>query len=80
MTFSLQARAKVLAIREHTRTIHGRRDPASGQSVLEHINLGWFIHLDFGFGTPFAIGVGTDRPSLTEGQIVIWRLDSEPTS
>lgn len=74
-TFSLKTRAKIVAIMEHNRTISGRRDPISGQTVTEHINLGWFIHLEFGGGT-YAFGYGHEKPTgIAVGDVVnagIW--------
>jgi len=42
----LAFKGTVVSINEHHRTIRGRIDPASGRSVTEHINLGYFIHVE----------------------------------
>jgi len=76
MSFNLKAKAKVLAVREHTRTISGRRDPVTGAFITENVNLGWFIHLDFGFGVPFAVGVGPEKPDVREDQVLEWSLSA----
>jgi len=79
MTDLLACRATVLAVREHSRTIHGRRDPATGAAVTEQVNLGYFLHLDFGSGGgPIAFGIGPDRPEgIVEGEAVVVRISRE---
>ena len=74
--FFLSFRAPIIAIQEHHRTIRGRRDPASGQALIEHINLGWFIHLDFN-GTPISFSTGHERPPLEVGNSIIVQLLKE---
>lgn len=37
--------ATISGIHEHSRTISGRKTP-SGEAVLEHISLGWFLHFE----------------------------------
>ena len=67
MSFHLAGSVKVVAIREHSRTIRGHKDPTSGASLLDFINLGWFIHLEFDGGI-YAFHYGTDKPTgITEG-------------
>lgn len=76
-SFALVGRTRVLAVREHFRTISGRKDPVSGQTLLENIKLGWFIHLEFENTGPIAVGVGHDRPSLAAGDVLRFQLTKE---
>lgn len=66
MSFSIKSSCKVTALLEHSRTVMGRKDPVTGASIIENINIGWFIHTDLGDGISF--GIGLDKPeSLTVG-------------
>lgn len=77
MSFKLEGNVKVLAIREHSRTIRGHKDPTSGASLLDSINLGWFIHLEFEGGV-YAFRFGMDRPEgIVEGDTVLVTLSKE---
>jgi len=70
MSFCLSGQVKVLAIREHSRTIRGHKDPTTGNALLDNINLGWFIHLEFEGGV-YAFRFGTDPPlGIAEGDTV----------
>jgi len=73
VTHILSARAKVARIHEHKRCVSGKRDPLTGGATQEWINLGWFLHLDFGPESgPISFGVGRDLPqNITEGDDVI---------
>lgn len=65
MTFSVSTLKRVTAVLEHTRTIQGKKDPVSGHAILEHVNLGWFIHLG-----ETSYGVGQDRPEVEAGDTI----------
>lgn len=79
MPFPLAIRATVVAIREHNRTIHGRRDPVTGASMIEKVNLGWFMHLDFGGGGgALSFPIGHERPTaISEGDSIVLRFAKE---
>lgn len=65
--YSLKGTVPVLAIREHTRTIRGRRNPTSGESIVENVSLGWFLHLQLDGGV-FAFRHGPTPPEgIAEG-------------
>lgn len=76
VTFRLQGRVKCSRIMEHHRTIRGKRDPLTGESVTESVNLGWFIHLEFEGGT-YAFHFGPEMPTgIKEGDdvnVALWR-------
>lgn len=70
MSFSFAGKVPVVAIMEHSRTISGRKDPMTGQSIRENVNLGWFIHLGFEGGT-YAFRYGHEKPEgIAEGDIL----------
>ena len=70
MAFRLSGRVPVVAIREHSRTIRGHKNPITGAAEMEHINLGWFIHLQFEGGI-YSFHYGPDQPEgLAEGDTV----------
>lgn len=71
--------AHVTRVIEHTKTIRGRRDPVSGASVTESINLGWFIHLDFDDDSlaEISLGVGSDHPGFAAGDRLRVTLERE---
>ena len=71
MSFRLSGKVPVVAIREHSRTIRGYKNPVTGAAEMEHINLGWFLHLQFDGGI-YAFHYGADKPEgLVEGDIVL---------
>lgn len=76
MSFSLQGKVRVVNILEHHRTIRGKRDPVTGASLIESVNLGWFIHLEFDGGV-YMFHNGTEKPEGIEvGDMVnvrIWK-------
>lgn len=71
MNFSTHRR--VTAVLEHMRTISGKKDPITGGAVLEHINLGWFIHLG-----EISFGVGMDKPDVKVGDTLKIILEKVP--
>jgi hypothetical protein len=75
--FHLSGPVRVAAIREHSRTIRGRKDPATGSATLENINLGWFLHLEFEGGI-YAFRYGPEIPrGISEGDIVTVTLSKD---
>ncbi len=63
MAFKLTGATKVTAVHEHFRTVYGRREPATGKSFEESINLGYFIHTDL----DLSFGAGAEKPDVKEG-------------
>lgn len=61
MTFPLATHVRVMAVREHLRTISGRRDPISGAAVTNQVSLGWFVVVDLDEGG-IAFPVGPEMP------------------
>lgn len=55
--FPFAFETRVIAVREHTRTIRGRKDLVSGSAIMDHVSLGWFVvtDLDEG-GIGFCVG------------------------
>jgi len=76
MTPIIASRATIRSIHEHHRTIFGRRDPLTGGSTTESINLGWFVHLDFGPESgPISFCVGPEMPKgISVGDEVFFAL------
>lgn len=59
MSFHLSTFVRVVGVHEHHRTVSGRKNEL-GQTVMNTISLGWFLHLDFdgdGIGE-ISVGVG----------------------
>ena len=73
MTFRMRTRCQVIGIHEHFRNIGGRKN-SRGESVIETISLGWFIHLNLDEGG-IAFGFGPDQPSLAEGDTIELTLE-----
>src|SRR5262245_60511154 len=68
LPFRMRTRCKVVGVHEHFRNIPGRKN-SLGQSVIESISLGWFIHLDLDEGG-IAFGYGPDRPPVDLGDTI----------
>ncbi|HEY0723357.1 MAG TPA: hypothetical protein VGD41_05120 [Pyrinomonadaceae bacterium] len=66
--FRLRTRCRVIGVHEHFRNIAGRKN-SLGESVIETISLGWFIHLDLDDGG-IAFGYGPDRPPIDAGDTI----------
>lgn len=77
MTTVLQVPLKVVRVLEHSKVIHGRRDPISGALTTESVNLGYFLHLEFLSGESFgvALGIGPDKPDdINPGDTLLFTL------
>lgn len=66
MTFAVRTTIIVSDVREHHRTIYGKKEPATGRAYTESISLGWFIHTN-SFGDPFSFSAGLDKPDVEVG-------------
>lgn len=61
MSLPLHAYVRVTAIREHIRTVSGRRDRITGAAITESVSLGWFIVTDLDDGG-ISFPVGPEMP------------------
>lgn len=73
MSSLIAGRCTVVAVQEHSRTIRGRRDIATGAAITEQVNLGWHVHIDAG-GSILSIPFGHERPNVKVGEELIWEL------
>lgn len=79
MSFRLSGPVKVVAIRKHSRTVRGHKDPVTGAALLENIELGWFLHLEFEGGI-YAFHYGNDQPQgVAEGDTVTVTVSKDYT-
>ncbi len=81
MTFAIRTTILVSDVREHHRTIFGKKDPATGRAYTESISLGWFVHTN-SFGDPFAFSVGLEKPDVSAGdkiEIQLVKVEPIPT-